>query len=240
MHKFYNMIKAGFIFLTLFMASLVYFGAASVGTSIISNKLKLRRFKTTVAIILTTWLVYVSLLSLAGVFKVGGLPPRIPLLLVLPPFAFITYFFSKKKHRNLIEATPASWLVYSQSFRVVVELMLYSLFLQGVLPKAGTYEGYNYEILIGITSIVVGYWGYTRKALPNIVLKIWNYTGLVTLTIVVFIMISHAYFPDLYTKPEKLNISDFGSFPYTLLAGFLMPLAVFMHVFSLKKIANEN
>lgn len=234
------MIKAGFIFLTAFMAALVYVGAASVATRIISNKLKRQRFKTTVALMLTLWLVYVSLLSLAGVFTVGGLPPRIPLLLILPAFAFMTYFFRSQETKDLIAATPASWLVYAQSFRVVVELMLHGLFLEGVLPKAGTYEGYNYEIVIGISAIAVGYLGYTRRVLPRIALIIWNGAGLATLAIIVFIMISHAYFPGIYSNPEKLNIADFGSFPYTLLAGFLMPLAVFMHVFSLKKLANEK
>ncbi len=189
---------------------------------------------------LIAWLVYVSLLSLAGVFRVGGLPPRIPLLLILPAFAFMTYFFRSQETKDLIAATPASWLVYAQSFRVVVELMLHALFLKGVLPKAGTYEGYNYELVIGITALAVGYWGYTRKALPKIALIIWNVSGLATLATIVFIMISHAYFPGIYSNPEKLNIADFGSFPYTLLAGFLMPLAVFMHVFSLKKLASEK
>ncbi len=234
------MIKAGFIVLTLLMAVLAYMGTAHAASLAFADKRKQHRVKTKTIVLLTGWLSYISILSLAGVFTVGGLPPRIPLLLILPVFAFMFYFVRRAHYTGLITMVPASWLVYAQTFRVVVELMLHGLFLQGILPKAGTFEGYNYEIVIAITALAVGYWGYTRQVLPRSLVIFWHFAGLTTLAIVVFIMISHAYIPHIYPNPELLRIEDFGSFPYTYLAGFLMPLAVFMHILSLVKLFSKH
>lgn len=233
------MIKAGFILLTLLMAVLVCVAIARTVALAFTDQRKQQRIKTRTIVLLTGWLSYVSILSLAGVFKVVGLPPRIPLLLILPVFAFMFYFFRSAHYKALIAMVPASWLVYAQTFRVVVELMLHGLFLQGILPKAGTFEGYNYEIVIAFSALAIGYWGYTRRVLPRTLLILWHFAGLTTLAIVVFIMISHAYFPHIYPHPETLRIEDFGSFPYTYLAGFLMPLAVFMHIASLVKLTKN-
>lgn len=234
------MIKASFILLTIIMAALVYAGVHAVSSKAIADEPKRGRFRLYVIVLIAGWLAYVSALSLTGILATKALPPRIPLMLILPCFLFIAWFFRGGRFRDVINATPPGWLVYSQSFRIVVELLLLGLYLEGILPKAGTFEGYNYEIITGITAIAVGYFGTTRKVLPRALLLLWNYMGLATLAIVVFIMVSHVYFPSIYSNPEPLLIADFGAFPYTLLAGFLMPLAVFLHVFSIVKTSSVH
>ncbi len=229
------MIQACFIVLTLVMATLVYVGAAKVAGNTFTNPQQQKQFKIRTGLLLTGWLAYVSAISFTGILKTTALPPRIPLLLILPCFAFVFWFFRSTRLRAVIAATPGHWLVYAQSFRIVVELSLHALYLKGLLPRAATFEGYNFEIVIGITALVVGYLGFTRKTLPRTIIVLWNCAGLLTLAIVVFLILSHVYFPQIYTNPAPVSINDFGSFPYTLLAGFLMPLAVFMHVFSLVK-----
>lgn len=189
--------------------------------------------------LLIGWIAYVSAISLSGLLQTTSLPPRIPLLLIFPLFGFLFWLISRQRSQDVINAIPAAGLIYAQVFRVPVELLLHALYRKGMLPRMGTFEGYNFEIVIGITSLLVGYFGYTRKALPRSVLILWNCCGLLTLTIVVFILISHAYFPGIYAHPEPLSIQNFGAFPYTLLAGVLMPLAVFMHVISIKKLLRQ-
>jgi hypothetical protein len=79
----------------------------------------------------------------------------------------------------------------------------------------------------------MGYLAFTRKVAGPIFVLLWNLAGLCTLGIVVFIVISHAYFPGLWG--DSFSLKDFAIFPYTLLAGFLMPVAVFLHIFSIVK-----
>lgn len=234
------MIKASFILLTLIMAAIVYAGIHVVSSRVMHDEGKRRLFRLRTMLVIAGWLTYIATISLAGVLATKALPPRIPLLLILPCFIFIAWFFRSGRFRDLIDGTPPGWLIYAQSFRIVVELLLLGLFLEGVLPKAGTFEGYNFEIITGITAIAIGYFGATRKVLPRAVLLLWNYMGLATLATVVFIMVSHVYFPGIYADPEPLLIEDFGAFPYTFLAGFLMPLAVFLHVFSIIKMSSAG
>jgi hypothetical protein len=216
------------------MATLTYTGFALVAKTAFTPNGMSQKFKGYVALLLTIWLGYITIASLAGVFAYSGMPPRIPLGLIVPAFSFIGWFFVSGRFKNFIAAMPASWLVYSQFFRVAVELLLFGLFTQGVLPVSATFEGYNYEIVIGITAPVVGYLCITKRILPAWVLLLWNIAGLCTLAAIVFIIISHAYLPALWTD-GKVKIEELGTFPYTLLPGFLMPLAVFMHIFSIVK-----
>ncbi len=234
------MIKAGFILLTLIMASLVYAGLTTVSHRTISDVKVRRQFRLNTFLVLVGWLTYVSTMSMSGIFLSDSLPPRIPLLIVLPFYAFMIWFFRSSRFRDIIASTPASWLVYSQCFRVLVELLLFGLYLDKILPQAGTFEGYNFEIVTGFSALLIGYLGFTKKVLPPLYIQIWNYVGIGSLTVVVFILITHAYYPSLYSNPEPLSLKRFGIFPYTLLAGFLMPLALFMHFFSIIKAKNSR
>ncbi|GAA4468141.1 hypothetical protein GCM10023093_25220 [Nemorincola caseinilytica] len=229
------MTKAAFLLLTIIMASFAWYGTGTTASRTLAPG-KAKRIRIIMLLSLTGWLAYVSAISLAGILQTASLPPRIPLLLILPLFSFMFWFVSRKRSQAFITAIPAAWLVYAQSFRIVVELLLHALYKQGMLPRMGTFEGYNFEIVIGITALLVGYLGYSRKVLPRSILLLWNCAGLLTLAIVVFIFVSHAYAPGIYAHPEPLSITDFGAFPFTLLAGFLMPLAVFMHVLSIRKL----
>lgn len=229
------MLQAGFILLTIAMAVIVFRGAAYAAGPAVADNATRRRFLVRVVVLLVGWLGYVSVLSLLGVLKVGGLPPRIPLLLILPVFGFTAYFFASGRFKGIIAAVPPAWVVYTQSFRILVELLLLGLYLNGILPRAATFEGYNYDIVAGLTAPLVAWAGISRGLLPRVGLLLWNIAGCCTLAIIVFVAITHAYFPAMWPG-SHLSIADFGSFPYTLLAGFLMPLAVFLHVLSIVQV----
>lgn len=217
------------------MALLIFLAASKTANKVFPSPAQRNKFKIRTAAIITGWIVYITILSLNGVFASVALPPRIPLLLVLPAFAFTVFFFTSSRFKSVINATPAAWVVYAQSFRIVVELLLAGLYVQGILPRAATFEGYNFDIVIGITSLLVGYFAFVKNAIPPAILITWNVAGFTTLAIVVFIVISHAYRPGIWADGNTQFIKDFGAFPYTLLAGFLMPLAVFLHIFSIVK-----
>ena len=228
------MLKAGFVLLTILLALIFFAFAGKISGKAFTRVSEERQFKTRTAIVLIIWLGYVSFLSMKGVFLVSSLPPRIPLLLVIPAFLFFAYLFMNRKFKKIITNAPPSWPVYFQSFRIIVELLLLGLFLQGVLPKTATFEGYNYDIVIGLTAPLVGYFMRNTRA-SHIFVLIWNFAGLLTLVVVVFILLGHAYFYRLLNENESILGKGLGQFPFIFLAGFFMPLAVFMHLFSIIK-----
>ena len=234
------MLQAGFISLTIALALLIYSGASKIALKAIPDMERQRHFIVRTALLIIVWICYISALSVTGFFTVAALPPRIPIFLVLPAFLFMAYFFASGRFKSIIVATPVHWLINLQAFRIIVELLIWGLFLKGILPGAATFEGYNFDILIGLTAPLIAYF-YVQKQLPGkSVLILWNLAGLATLAIVVFILISHAYFPGIWHYRNDILGSGLGIFPYTFLAGFFMPLAVFLHVFTIIRLSQPS
>jgi len=228
------MLKAGFIILTLALALLLFVLSAVIANRAFTEVQKQKKFKIKTALVLIIWITYISIVSLAGIFENASFPPRIPLLLVIPSFVMFIYFFTAGRFKTVIANTPASWPVYFQSFRIFVELLILAAALKGILPKAASFEGYNFDIVIGLTAPIVAVLLNNGKLKPALLLA-WNFAGLATLSMVVFILISHAYFFKIWDQSESILNKGFGLFPFTFLAGFFMPLAVLMHIFSIIK-----
>lgn len=230
-------VKAGFISLSLFLAVILLAGINVVARKAFPHGPQARALTIKASLLLAGWLTYITLVSFTGFFTATGLPPRIPLFLVLPAFVFFIYFFRNYNAKLLIANTPAHWPVYFQSFRIIVELLIWGSYLNGIIPREATFEGYNFDVLIGLSAIPMGfllvYKGIRKIKQPLI---LWNIAGFITLAVVVFTLVSQAYFYSNWGLTESFVSKGFGTFPYTLLAGFLMPLAVFMHILSLFKI----
>jgi hypothetical protein len=234
------MLQAAFIALTVSLAILLCSGLSRVAGKTYSGTAKASRISRLSLLALAAWLFYIGGTSMTGIFAVASLPPRLPLLLVMPTFIWMALFFKSKKSKELISHTPLRWLITAQAFRVVVELLILQLYRQGVFPKAATFEGYNFDILIGLTAPLVGYLAF-RNGKPNKPLLIaWNIAGLSTLAIVVFVLMSHVYSPQMWGLAAGIGSRGGFEFPYTFLAGFLMPVAVFLHLICLVKLKREQ
>jgi hypothetical protein len=234
------MIKIGFILLSIMMLLLLFRAVSFLSHQALGNSANAKRQTHKTILILTGWCTYIGLISATGFLSSTTLPPRVPLFLILPCFAFMIYFFKNPKFKQIISDAPMTWITYSQSFRVIVELLLLGLYAEGLLPKAATFEGYNYEILIGATAIPMAYLVTKHPKRTKCTLMAWNICGLLTLSIVVFIILSNTYQTATSTDIAPVHKIVIGRFPYTLLAGFLMPLAVFMHILSLVKIRMDQ
>lgn len=179
------------------------------------------------------WLVYAGTLAHFGVFRDFSAPPKIPLLLVLPAFAFIFWFFKTGRHRPLLHAVPRWQPVAFQSFRIVVEVLILGIAMLGLGSKEPTMEGYNFDIISGVTAPLVVLLAFRWKVLPEKWVFWWNIMGLFWLANVVFIFISLGVAPQLWGYQQPPISPEFGEMPYLLIPGIYMPCAVFMHVFSL-------
>ena len=229
------MLQACFILLTLLLAIALYLMAVRVSLRAIKDPQKQKRFIQRTAIVLIGWLVYISAASVTGIFAITVFPPRIPLLLVLPAFLFFVYFFTAPRFRNFITLVPPAWPVYFQSFRIVVELLIWGLYMKGIFPRSATFEGHNFDILIGLTAPLMAYFTFVKTKIGKTLFILWNFAGLLTLGIVVFTIMHHAYLPPFQNSSDNVLAKGFGAFPYTYLAGLFMPVAVFMHILSLVK-----
>jgi len=178
------------------------------------------------------WLMYLLIISNLGVLNNFNLPPRIPLLIVIPTVVASIVFTGSKSFRNVLERVPLHLPVFLTSFRILVELLIYGAYREGVFPQRVTFEGLNYDILVGLSACVVGVLLLKRK-FPLWGLLVWNILSLLVLALTVYSFVSSYYFPDHMSLSNKM---EFVQFPFLLLAGVLLPVAIFLHVFSIRQL----
>ena len=192
-----------------------------------------------VMLAMTAWVALLGFLSLEGFFtNFSSLPPRILPALLVPLVAGLLFLRSTAA-RELLARTPLPWPIYLQSFRILMEIILWLLFLQHRAPAIMTFEGRNVDILVGVTSIPVGYLCFVRKAWPARIAFWWNIGGiLILLNVVIHAQLSTP-------SPFRVFVVDppvtfIAYWPYILLPGFLVPLAWLAHAASLIQLRHRG
>ena len=108
-------------------------------------------------IVLIVWIGLLSVLSSKGFFaNFSKLPPR-PALVMLIPLPIIILIAFSKSGTELLKSVPTHWLVFIQSFRIIVELLLLFAFIAGMIPVQMTFEGRNFDVITGVLALPVGY-----------------------------------------------------------------------------------
>jgi len=184
---------------------------------------------------LGAWLLFISVASLGGFFSdFSSFPPRIVIVLAVPLIIILSITFSRSTS-TLLRVIPPQNLLYIQAFRIVVEVLLWMLFLQQLLPEQMTFEGRNWDILVGLTAPLVAYFGLVKGNWPRSVIIVWNVLGLMLLANIVTIAILSMPTPFRVFTNEPSN-TIVATFPFVWLPGVLVPIAYAMHFFSLKQL----
>ena len=217
---------------------LMYIGFYAINRSV-SDPVQAIKSKVILVLAFLLWHTYLYFISMSGILADFSLPPRLPLLVILPLFIFSGVFVYRNRTKNWVQRIPVSWLIYYQSFRIAVETIFYFSIGAGVLPALVTFEGYNFDILFGCSALLVGFLAFRMKILTFKHLKYWNISGLLVLAEVIFVFMTGTFFPEVYGKTEPILTPAFTEYPYILVAGFLMPSAVFIHLLSIVQIKNR-
>ncbi len=218
---------------------LIYIGFYAINRSIFHAQ-NIVKAKVVLVSGLFLWQVYLYMMARSGILEDFSLPPRLPLLIIIPLFTFSGIFVYRNRTKNWVQQIPISWLVYYQSFRITVEILLYWSMTYGILPALVTFEGYNFDIGFGVLALLIGFLVFTKKVLPIKYVVYWNYFGLLVLSSVIFVFVTGTYFPDFYGETESILTPSFLEYPYILLAGFLMPSAVFIHLLSIVQLKHKT
>ena len=198
--------------------------------------------RTTFAVLsgLFTWLIYVGLIGYFGVIRNTTMnPPGIAFIFV-PVVVFLVLFIVRMRSSvgaRVALAIPLWIILGTQSFRVVVELFLHQLWLDGLIPKLLTFEGGNVDIYVGATAPLIAWWSTRARSRMRLVL-IWNLLGLVALANVVIRAVLTAPGPFNLIHAEVPNLM-IGAFPFMFIPGFFVPLAVVLHVLAMRAISSS-
>ena len=181
---------------------------------------------------LVTWVIiwggFQSILALSGFYLITDtLPPRL-LFILLPAAFFVAYHLHPKTSLTVYQSRNFTCSLLLHSSRIGVEATLYYLFCYGMVPELMTFSGRNFDILAGLSALLI--LGLLIKGkISNRGLLYWNYAGL---GLVMFILINgilSAKSPLQQFGFEQPNIAVFF-FPYILLPAVIVPIVVYTHI----------
>jgi hypothetical protein len=232
------MIGLFYIALTLLIIVLFVLGYYKTLGSIPDGGVLINRKMYLFSLPLAVWFTYLVIVEQNGILLNFNPPPKFPLLIFVPFFIFTIVFYFRKKNSAIIHAIPKRWPIFFQTFRVLVELLLLFTFYQGIIPELATFEGLNFDILMGLSAPFIGLWVYTKNKTRKRIAYSWNILGILMVLFVGFIIASSLYFPHIWDESAPSVQIEFLQFPYLLLPAFLAPMAIFMHVIALIQLRN--
>jgi len=197
----------------------------------ISKKIK-------VVIGMLLWQIYAIVIDQMGLMNDFELPPKFAVFLIVPAFLFTGFFLYSNRNQPWIQNIPTQWLIFYQSFRILIELLFVYSVSAGILHANVTIEGYNYDMVFGFTALLIGL-AFIYNKLSIKLLRIWNYLGLAVIAVIIFLFITTIYAPQIYGLTGPLMPLDFTYYPFILVPGFLMPSAVFVHVLSIAQLRGK-
>jgi hypothetical protein len=188
--------------------------------------------------LLSAWLCVSAAMGASGVLAdFEARPPRMFFVLGGTVLVFALSTRSRAFTRAL-DAMPRAWPVALQSMRVPVELGLWSLYVEGNLPVHLTFHGRNFDVLVGLSAPLVA-WGLARNNVSDRSLLLWNAAGLALLANVVGMSITTFPGPLHLAWPGPSN-TIVTRVPFVWLPAFLVPVALFGHIASLRQLARTR
>lgn len=230
------MLELGYILLTFLVILIILFVYRYALSRIGLEKKEVNKRLAYAVFGLLAWLIYIYFMSKNGFLSDYSLPPRFPIFTIFPLFIFTGIVLYKNRNSEVFNVIPQSWSIYFQTFRIAVESLFVGTVAIGLLHKEVTIEGYNFDMVFAFTAPIIGYLIFKAKLLPKKIAILWNYIGLVVLVSVILIFTTTTFAPALWGSITPLSPPEMVSFPYILVAAFLMPVAVFVHIFSIMQL----
>jgi hypothetical protein len=213
-------VNALFVITTLYVVAIFYKAAA---------KLK------TVLLVLVVWMLLLTALGLTGFYQETNVfPPRF-IFLIGPGILVILALFLTEKGRAFIDSLSLKQLTLLHIARIPVEITLYYICLARLIPVTMTFEGYNYDILSGITAAVIYYIAFISQKGGYKILLVWNFICLGLLLNVVIIAILSAQTPFQRLAFDQPN-TGVTYFPYVWLPGVIVPLVLLSHLAGIRQL----
>ncbi|MGC4231501.1 MAG: hypothetical protein QM594_00685 [Niabella sp.] len=174
-------------------------------------------------LIFTTWQFAVGGLAAFRVFQEKS---------NLFPFAILgtvilTFLMLKRINRQKINA---KMLLAVHALRIPVELVLYQLYLQNKIPGLMTFKGWNFDILIGFSALVLLVYALiTNRKFNKQFFIFWNTAGILFLLFIVSLAILSSPLPIQLFAFDQPNTAVL-EFPYCLLPTCVVPIVLMSHI----------
>lgn len=171
--------------------------------------------------IFIVWQVVTGTLAFSGVFEKN--PGWFPFVLL--GTVLITLLCLK-----MIRKQNVPFLLGIHVLRIPVELVLYDLYRESKVPVFMTFNGWNFDILVGISALgLLIYMVLTRRGLNRRLFMIWNVAGIGFLLFIVSLAVLSSPLPIQRLAFDQPNVAVL-EFPYSFLPTCVVPVVLISHV----------
>ena len=172
------------------------------------------------------WMTVVGVLGYIGFYRVeDATPPRF-IFLLGPGLLFVLILFATEKSREFANQLDLKWLTLLHMVRVPVEIVLFYVYLEGLIPVEMTFEGYNYDIISGLSAPLMYYLFFVKKGIGRRGLLLWNFVCLGLLLNILTIAVLSAKTPFQRLAFEQPNIGV-AYFPFVWLPAIIVPIVFY-------------
>jgi hypothetical protein len=180
----------------------------------------------------------VSGVAFAGLLLPREGRPPLPFVVMLLSILILGVVIARSAIGDrLARGAPLAMLVGFQAFRFPLELAMHRASSEGLMPIQMSYSGRNFDIVTGITALVLGI-AMTVTTVPRVVVAAWNVMGLLLLgNILVVAILSTPIFA--YFGPDRLNVWVMWM-PYTLLPAVMVLAAWAGHLIVARALAQPS
>jgi hypothetical protein len=146
-----------------------------------------RRDALIAALAIVAWMTLTFALAASGRLSFTSRPPTMGILIAL---GLVLAFVIGASRFGLRLAThvPLAALIGVQAFRFPLELMLHRAYVEGLMPVQMSYSGFNFDILTGLSAIVVAI-ALVRRPGSLVIARLWNAAGILLLANILTIAI---------------------------------------------------
>ncbi|MDJ0645250.1 MAG: hypothetical protein QNJ57_04625 [Flavobacteriaceae bacterium] len=188
-------------------------------------------------LLILIWSILISVIAYKGFLSITDtITPRFALILI-PTTIAILFGLRKKQIEWVIVGRNLYLSTMLHIIRIPVEIVLFYLFLNNMIPELMTFEGRNFDIIAGITAPVIAIL-FAKRLISKKVLLVWNFIGL---GLVSFILINGILSAELpfqqfaFDQPNKAV----NYFPFVLLPATIVPIVIYTHITDIIKLLHE-
>lgn len=187
-----------------------------------------------IAVPFTAWLAIVWWFAVDGVFRPRPGVPALPMAIFLPLLIAFPFLLRSKRIGALLDATPASWLIGLQVYRILGGIFLVA-WSRGNISSTFALPAGTGDVLVGLLALPVAYLLHAGSPNARKFATAWNVFGLVDFAIAIGIGIMSAPGPMQVIVPDRPN-AQLGTFPTVMIPAFAVPSSILLHALSLRQL----
>ena len=188
------------------------------------------------ALAVGAWLVGTYALASSGFLRFSTRPPTV-LVIAAGVVALSITIGTSELGRRLAAGIPLAALIGVQGFRLPLELMMHQAYVEGLMPVQMSYSGFNFDILTGISAIIVAL-VLARRPGSLVLVRIWNTAGIVLLVNILAIAIVSAPTPLRVFQNEPAN-EWIAHAPWVWLPAVYVLAAIVGHILVFRRLRME-